>query len=120
MYQYLEYLKNISSTEDLMKYQTAFEDEIFKKQKELKEFIKQANERLKTLKDYEERKRYHVSGFTYKSGRTKHIYLLVEYIDGTNRAERYSFDKIADLRVKLTELKQKYSGVDWSEFKEEI
>lgn len=38
----------------------------------------------------------------------------------SDRDERYSFSLISDMRKKLSELREKYSGVDWSGFTEEI
>lgn len=117
---YADYEKMIMNENDLIRYKRQFEKEIADKQKELSEFIDRAHKRLKQLKEYEENKQFVIVGGLRRKGRGKEILLIVRYPDGTQRDERYSFDKIAELREKLGELKEKYSGVDWSQFSEEI
>lgn len=84
------------------------------------DFIDRANERIKWIKECEENKRYSILGRLYKDGRNKGIMLIIKFEDGTQRDERYTYTKITDARIKLEELKEKYSGVDWSKFEEEI
>ena len=117
---YLDYVNKVMSVKDLEKYQKFFEEDIINKQQELLDFIEQSKERIKTLEEYEMNKQYSVLGHTDRDGRNKYILLIIRYVDKTQRDERYTFSNIKDLRVKLKELKEKYSGVDWSGFTEEI
>lgn len=117
---YADYDRKVMTEQDLEKYKQYFEKDIFDKQKELQEFVDRANARLKTIKEYDKNKQFVILGSTHKDGRKKEIMLIIRYPDGTQRDERYSFDKIAELREKLAELKEKYSGIDWSQFYEEI
>ena len=117
---YADYDKMIMTESDLIRYKRQFEKDIAEKQKELIDFVDRAHIRLEKLKEYDESKQFVILGRTYKNGRKKEILLIIRYPDGTQRDERYSFDKIAELRIKLEELKEKYSGVDWSGFDEEI
>ena len=48
------------------------------------------------------------------------IFLIKRYPDQSQRDERYEFNKIADMRKKMLELEEKYSGVDWSKFERYI
>lgn len=117
---YADYDKIVMTEEDLIRYKRQFEKDIADKQKELSEFVDRAHKRLKQLREYEENKQFVIVGGLRRKGREKEILLIIRYPDGTQRDERYSFDKIAELRTKLEELKEKYSGVDWSGFDEEI
>lgn len=117
---YADYDRKVMTEQDLEKYRQYFEKDISDKQKELREFIDRANARLKIIKEYDKNKQFVILGSTHKDGRKKEIMLIIRYPEGTQRDERYSFDKIAELRIKLEELKEKYSGVNWSGFDEEI
>lgn len=117
---YADYDKMIYTDEDLLRRVAYFEKDIANKQKELSEFIKRANDRVSWIKECEENKKYCIIGRTYKDGRDKGILLILRFEDGTQRDERYSYNKIGDMKIKLAELKEKYSGVDWSMFDEEI
>lgn len=117
---YKEYDREIFDENDILKHKNMFEKDIADKQKELSEFIKRANARIKWVKECEENKMYSVLGRIGKEGRDKYIILIIRYEDGTQRNERYKSNKIADMRVKLDELKEKYSGVDWSKFEEGV
>ena len=117
---YTDYDKKVCSDEDILKYKYLFEKDIADKQRELVEFIDRANKRVRLIKEWEESKKYSVLGHLSKNGRDKEIMLIIRYNDGTQRDERYSFNKIGDARVKLDELKEKYSGVDWSKFEGEL
>jgi hypothetical protein len=117
---YADYDKRIYSENDIMRYKAIFEKDILDKATELSEFIKRANERVKLIKEWECNKKYSVLGHLNKNGREKEIMLIIRYEDGTQREERYSFNKIRDVRLKLVELKETYTGVDWSKFEEEI
>jgi hypothetical protein len=117
---YADYDKKIINEEDILKYKYLFEEEIEDKKRELAEFIDRANERVKLIKEWEENKKFSILGHLGKNGRDKEIMLIIRYNDGTQRDERYTFNKISDARVRLAELKEKYTGVDWSKFEEEI
>ena len=117
---YAEYDDRIYTIDDLEKYKRYFENDIQNKQKELKEFIGRANKRIDTVKQWEAEKQYKILGSLSKTGRRKDILFIVRYKDGTQREERYSFDKVSEARTKLKELTVKYDGVDWSDFREEI
>lgn len=117
---YSDYDKRISSEADLEKYKKYFEKDIADKQKELEDFIVRANNRIKWLEECEKNKNYSILGRTYKEGKKKAILLIVRYPDGSQRDEKYLFSKIKELRDKMSELQEKYSGVDWSKFEYEI
>lgn len=117
---FADYDKRISSVTDLEKYKEYFEEYISDKQRELEDFIIRANNRIKWIEECEKNKNYSILGRTYKDGRNKSILLIIRYPDGSQRDERYSFSKIKELRDKMSELQEKYSGVDWSEFEYEI
>jgi hypothetical protein len=117
---YADYDRMVYSEEDILKYKNLFEKEIVDKQKELSEFLNRANERVKCIKEWEENKRYKILGSTYRTGKEKRILLIIRYEDGTQKDERYKFDRIGDLRSKLLQLKEIHSGVDWNMFREEI
>lgn len=110
----------IMTEEDLERYKKIFEKDIEDKKKELETFVGRAVKRIEWIKESENNKNYCILGRTYKSGRKKEILLIVRYADGTQRDERYSFNKIREMRNKLSELEEKYAGVDWSKFKREI
>lgn len=117
---YADYDKSVKSVADLERYKKVFEKDIADKQKELEDFINRANERIKWIEECECNKNYIILGRTFKDGRNKEIMLIVRYPDGSQRDERYSFSKISELRDKMRELEEKYSGVDWSAFDYEI
>ena len=117
---YSDYDKRIYNEEDILNYKRMFEKDIAEKQRELSEFLDRANDRLKWLNACEEDKRYIILGRACKNGKNKDILLIIRYEDGTQRAERYSYSKISDMRSKLEELKNKYSNVDWSQFVDEF
>ncbi len=118
---YSDYDKKVFSVKNLIEYKKHFEKDIAEKQKELEEFIDRGVKRINTIKEYESNKEYCILGSTHKlDGKKKEILLILRYPDNTQQDERYVFDKIADMRNKLSELKAKYSGVDWSQFQEEI
>lgn len=52
--------------------------------------------------------------------RKKEILLIKRYPDQSQRDERYEFDKVADMRKKMLELEDKYSGADWSKFERDV
>jgi hypothetical protein len=117
---YADYDKCVFNNGDLIRCKRILEEDIASKQKELEEFIKRANERIEYIKSSEENKNYRILGGLRKQGKDKTIMLIKRYDDGTQRDERYTYNKIADVRIKLAELKEKYSGVDWSDFTEEM
>lgn len=117
---YADYDKKISSEKSILIYKQMFEKEIAAKQKELNEFLDRANKRVQWLAECEENKNYSVLGRLDKDGRNKYILLIIRYEDGSQRDERYSYSKILEAKAKLLELREKYSGVDWSNFEVEI
>ena len=117
---YEEYMKSIFSDNDIERYHRIISEDINKRQLALEKFLVEAKQRLENVKKLELEKKYCVVGRTYRKGKNKDILLIIRYPDGTQRDERYSFSKISDMRKKLIELKEKYSGVDWSGFTEEI
>lgn len=84
------------------------------------EFEKRAKERIALIDNWEQQKNFIILGRTYKCGKKKGILLIKRYPDQSQRDERYEFDKVADMRKKMLELEDKYSGADWSKFKKEI
>ena len=117
---YADYDNKILTEKDLERCVILFEKDIEDKKKELEVFIDRATKRIEWVKECENNKNYCILGGTFKSGRKKEIMLIVRYPDGTQRDERYSFDKISEMRDKLSELEEKYTGVDWSKFTHEI
>lgn len=117
---YSDYDKNIYNADDILKYKRMIEKDIAERQKELSEFLDRANSRLKWIENCEKEKKYSILGRTYKNGKNKNILLIIRYENGDQRDERYSYNKISEMRTKLEELKIKYDGVDWSKFTNEI
>lgn len=117
---YADYDNSIYSDLDLKKYNRLFEKDIEDKKKELQNFIERAKKRIEWIKECEKNKDYSILGRTFKDGRNKAILLIIRYPDGTQRDECYSFNKISEMRDKLSELENTYSGVDWSKFEHEI
>lgn len=117
---YEDYVNEINTERDLEIYKKKFESEIERKMDSLKKFIRESEERLQKIKEWEKQKNYTVRGCTYKSGRDKIIVFTIQYPDNTCKTERYSFSKISEMKNKLDELKKCHLEVDWSEFKEEI
>lgn len=117
---YSDYDKRIYNEEDILEYKRMFEKDIASKQKELSEFLDRANNRLKWINEQEKNNKYRILGRTYKNGKNKDILLIIKYEDGTQKDERYSYNKVSDMRDKLEELKVKHCGVDWSQFVNEI
>lgn len=117
---YSDYDKWIYNEKDILVYKRMFEKDISEKKRELSEFLDRANNRLEWINSCEKDKRYVILGRACKNGKNKDILLIIRYEDGTQRDERYSYAKISDMRNKLEELKIKYDGVDWSQFKDEF
>lgn len=117
---FADYDKMVSTQSELQKYKTYFEEYISRKQKELEEFLERGNKRLKNIEQWEKEKAYKILGSLHKDGKKKEVMLIIRYPDGTQKVERYKFDKISDARAKLKELREIRSGVDWSAFEEEI
>lgn len=117
---YLNYLKDVFCEADINKFKQKFDDEIQTLLKQTDDFVAQAEQRVKLVEEYEQNKRFCILGATYREGRTKNILLIVRYEDSTQRDERYSFNTIKEMRLKLAELKNKYNWVDWSGFNERI
>lgn len=117
---YSDYDKRVMTNDDLRKLKLLFEQDIINKQSELEAFIDRAEKRIAWINQCEIEKKYTVLGNCYKEGRNKNILLIIRYEDGSQRDERYFFNKISDVREKVKELKAKYSGVDWSDFRDEL
>lgn len=115
---YSDYDKRVMTNDDLRKLKLLFEQDIINKQSELEAFIDRAEKRIAWINQCEIEKKYTVLGNCYKEGRNKNILLIIRYEDGSQRDERYFFTKISDVREKVKELKSKYSGVDWSDFRD--
>lgn len=117
---FLQYVNRINTQEDYEKHMASFNNEIERQKSKLLEFSEQALKRLEKIKSWEENLEYRILGGIHKDGRVKTIVLIIRYPDGTQRDEKYSFNKIAELRDKLLELKEKYNCEDWSNFREDI
>lgn len=117
---YEQYDRYVYTKNDLEKYLEKFNQDIEQQKLEIIEFEKRAKERIALIDNWEQQKNFIILGRTYKDGKKKGILLIKRYPDQSQRDERYEFNKIADMRKKMIELKEKYSGVDWSKFKKEI
>lgn len=117
---YKQYDKYIYTKNDLEKYLEKFNQDIEQQKQEIIEFEKRAKERIALIDNWEQQKNFTILGRTYKNGKKKRILLIRRYPDQSQRDERYEFDKIVDMRKKMLELEEKYSGVDWSKFEREI
>ena len=117
---YKQYDKCVYTKNDLEKYLERFNKDIEQQKQEIIEFEKRAKERIALIDNWEQQKNFIILGRTYKYGKKKGIILIKRYPDQSQRDERYEFDKIADMRKKMLELEDKYSGVDWSKFEREI
>lgn len=114
---YEQYDRYVYTKSDLDKYLEKFNQDIEQQKQEIIEFEKRAKERIALIDNWEKQKNFIILGSTYKNGKTKVILLIKRYPDQSQRDERYEFNKIADMRKKMIELKEKYSDVDWSKFK---
>lgn len=117
---YKQYDKYVYTKNDLEKYLERFNKDIEQQKQEIIEFEKRAKERIALINNWEQQKNFIILGRTYKDGKKKGILLIRRYPDQSQRDERYEFDKIVDMRKKMLELEEKYSGVDWSKFESEI
>lgn len=117
---YDDYVKSIFNENDMGTYIEVIEKDILERQEAKLDFISKARERIEKIKEYEESGKCEIVGRTFKEGRKKCILLIVRYPDLTQRDEHYEFTKISDMRIKLAELKEKYSAFAWDKFREEI
>ena len=117
---YKQYDRYIFSQKNLDKYLEAFNKDIEQRKHEIIEFEKRAKDRIALIDNWEKQKNFIILGSTYKNGKTKVILLIKRYPDQSQRDERYEFNKIADMRKKMLELEEKYSGVDWSKFERDV
>lgn len=117
---YKQYDRYVYTQKDLYKYLEIFSKDIERQKQEITEFEKRARERITIIDNWEKQKNFIILGRTYKSGKRKGILLIKRYPDQSQRDERYEFDKVADMRRKILELEEKYSGADWSKFEKEI
>jgi len=111
-------VKNVFCQRELDMYKNIFEKEIEIMQKNLDDFVLSSKSRIKQIEKYENENDFKLLGGVRRDGKNKIILLIKRYPDGTQRDERYIFEKISELRIKLKELKEKYSGGDWTMFKE--
>lgn len=117
---YKQYDKYVYTKNDLEKYLERFNKDIEQQKQEIIEFEKRAKERIALINNWEQQKNFIILGRTYKDGKKKGILLIRRYPDQSQRDERYEFDKIVDMRKKMLELEEKYSGVDWSKFERDV
>lgn len=117
---YKQYDKYVYTKNDLEKYLEKFNQDIEQQKLEIIEFEKRAKERIALINNWEQQKNFIILGRTYKRGKKKCILLIKRYPDQSQRDERYEFDKVADMRKKMLELEDKYSGVDWSKFERDV
>lgn len=117
---YEQYDRYVYTKSDLDKYLEKFNQHIEQQKQEIIEFEKRAKERIALIDNWEQQKNFIILGRTYKSGKKKGILLIKRYPDQSQRDEKYEFDKVADMKKKMLELEDKYSGVDWSKFEKEI
>lgn len=117
---YKSYENCVFTQEDLDWFVKKFYKDIEEQKQRILEFEKHAKDRIALIDNWEHQKNFIILGSTYKNGKKNVILLIKRYPDQSQRDERYEFNKIADMRKKMIELKEKYSGVDWSKFKKEI
>lgn len=119
-YEYQKLLRRIFSEEDKAKIISKLHDEIEEMKREIESVSTAADERIEYVQHSLKDKKYSILGRTFKNGKKKEILLIIRLEDGTQFDERYVFDKIVDMRNKLSELKEKHSDVSWDNFEEEI
>lgn len=117
---YEQYDRYVYTKSDLDKYLEKFNQDIEQQKQEIIEFEKRAKERISLIDNWEKQKNFIILGNTYKDGKKKCILLIKRYPDQSQKDEKYEFDKIVDMRKKMLELEEKYSGVDWSKFERDI
>lgn len=117
---YKQYDRYVYTKKDLDKYLKIFNKDIEQQKHEIIEFEKRAKDRIALIDNWEQQKNFIILGRTYKCGKKKWILLIKRYPDQSQVDEKYEFDKIVDMRKKMLELEDKYSGADWSKFEKEI
>lgn len=117
---YKLYDRYVFTQKDLDGYMKDFYKDIEERKQQILEFEKRAKERIALIDNWEKQKNFIILGRTYKQGKTKGILLIKRYPDQSQVDKRYEFDKIADMRKKMLELEDKYSGVDWSRFERDV
>lgn len=117
---YKQYDRYVFTQKNLDRYLEEFNKDIEEQKQQILEFEKRAKERINLIDNWEHQKNFIILGSTYKNGKKNVILLIKRYPDQSQRDERYEFDKIVDMRKKMLELEEKYSGVDWSKFKKDI
>ena len=117
---YEQYDRYVYTKKDLDKYLEIFNKDIEQQKHEIIEFEKRAKDRITLIDNWEKQKNFIILGNTYKDGKKKCILLIKRYPDQSQKDEKYEFDKIVDMRKKMLELEEKYSGVDWSKFERDI
>lgn len=117
---YKQYDRYVYTKKDLDKYLEIFNKDIEQQKYEIIEFEKRAKDRIALIDNWEQQKNFIILGNTYKDGKKKCILLIKRYPDQSQKDEKYEFDKIVDMRKKMLELEDKYSGVDWSKFERDV
>ena len=117
---YKQYDRYVYTQQDLDIYLEIFNRDIERQKQEIIEFEKRAKERIVLIDNLEKQKNFIILGRTYKHGKKKGILLIKKYPDQSHKDERYEFDKVADMRKKMLELEEKYSGADWSKFERDV
>ena len=117
---YKSYESCVFTQKDLDYFVKKFYEDIEKQKQQILEFEKCARDRIALIDNWEKHKRFIILGNTYKNGKKKCILLIKRYPDQSQRDERSEFDKVADMRKKMLELEDKYSGADWSKFEREV
>lgn len=117
---YKSYESCVFTQKDLDCFVKKFYKDIEEQKQQILEFEKRAKERIILINNWEQQKNFIILGRTYKKGKKKGILLIKRYPDQSQRDERYEFDKNTDMRKKLLELEEKYSGVDWSKFERDV
>lgn len=117
---YKQYDMYVFTQKNLDSYIKRFYEDIEEQKQQIIEFEKRARERITIIDNWEKQKNFIILGRTYKHGKKKGILFIKRYPDQSQKDERYEFDKVADMRKKMLELEEKYSGADWSMFEKEI
>lgn len=117
---YKLYESCVFTQEDLDYFVKKFYEDIEKQKQQILEFEKCARDRIALIDNWEKQKNFIILGRTFKYGKEKCISFIKRYPDQSQIEKRYNFNKIADMRKKMIELEEKYSGADWSRFKKEI
>ena len=114
-----EYEKSLFNDEDLERVVKAAEREVEERIKEIKRFKEQGEKRIQQVREWEDANNFIILGSIHKDGREKELLFIKRYPDYSQRDYRYRSNKISEVKKVLDKLKEKYSKVDWSNFREE-